>query len=88
VPAGLVIDELWSNPPIRVGKPVLHGLLATWLPRLAPDGVARLVVARNLGADSLHRWLEGAGWTVTRIASRKGYRILEVRPSAVATEEG
>ncbi len=27
---------IWSNPPIRIGKPALHELLATWLARLAP----------------------------------------------------
>ena len=44
-------DQIWSNPPVRIGKSALHELLLTWLARLTPDGVARLVVARNLGAD-------------------------------------
>ena len=69
---------IWSNPPIRIGKPALHGLLAGWLGRLAPGGAAYLVVQRNLGADSLHRWLTGQGWTVRRLASRAGYRVLAV----------
>ena len=73
-------DEIWSNPPIRIGKAALHDLLSTWLARLSPTGVARLVVGRNLGADSLARWLVDAGWDVTRAASAKGYRVLEVRP--------
>ncbi len=30
-------DEIWSNPPIRIGKPALQALLLRWLPRLAPD---------------------------------------------------
>lgn len=71
-------DQIWTNPPIRIGKAHLHELLATWLPRLAPDGVAHLVVARNLGADSLARWLADEGWTVDRVASSKGYRVLRV----------
>jgi 16S rRNA (guanine1207-N2)-methyltransferase len=78
-PADLVVDELWSNPPIRIGKPALHALLLTWLGRLAAGGRARLVVQKHLGADSLHRWLEGEGWTVERLTSRGGYRLLEVR---------
>ena len=49
-----------------------------WLPRLAPDGVAWLVVARHLGGDSLHRWLVEQGWQVERHASQKGYRVLRV----------
>lgn len=71
-------DELWSNPPIRVGKSALHDLLATWLPRLAPGGVARLVVGRNLGADSLQTWLTAEGWRCERVASAKGFRVFEV----------
>ena len=48
---------IWSNPPIRIGKDELHSLLKLWLPRLAPGGTAWLVVQKNLGSDSLHRWL-------------------------------
>ncbi len=71
-------DEIWSNPPIRIGKPALHELLLTWLPRLAPGGVARLVVGRNLGADSLQGWLGASGFVCTRTASAKGFRVLNV----------
>ena len=72
-------DEIWSNPPIRIGKEALHALLLTWLPRLAPGGRAVLVVGKNLGADSLQRWLGEQGWPTTRLASAKGFRVLEVR---------
>ena len=76
-------DEIWSNPPIRIGKDALHALLLRWLPRLTDDGVARLVVGRNLGADSLQRWLIDQGWPCVRTASAKGFRVLEVtRPHA------
>lgn len=71
-------DEIWSNPPIRIGKDALHDLLLTWMPRLTPDGVARLVVGRNLGADSLQRWLIAQGWPTRRTASAKGFRVFEV----------
>jgi 16S rRNA (guanine1207-N2)-methyltransferase len=71
-------DLIWSNPPIRIGKAALHGLLSTWLARLAPDGTAYLVAARNLGSDSLQRWLAECGWTADRIAARSGYRVLRV----------
>jgi 16S rRNA G1207 methylase RsmC len=79
VDPSVTFDEIWSNPPIRIGKPALHELLLTWLPRLAPGGTARLVVARNLGADSLAAWLAGEGWTVTREGSAKGFRVLSVQ---------
>ena len=79
VPEDLRFTEIWSNPPIRIGKQALHELLLTWLPRLTPDGRAVLVVGRNLGADSLQRWLEEQGLGATRIGSAKGFRVLEVR---------
>jgi len=72
-------DEIWSNPPIRIGKQALHELLLTWLPRLAPGGRAVLVVGKNLGADSLQRWLGEQGFPTTRLASAKGFRVLESR---------
>ena len=72
-------DEIWSNPPIRIGKAALHDLLLLWLPRLSATGVARLVVGKHLGADSLQRWLIEQGWDCERIASSKGFRVLEVR---------
>lgn len=78
VPPDVVFDEIWSNPPIRIGKPELHALLLRWLPRLAPDGIARLVVAHHLGSDSLQAWLTGQGWPTQRQASQKGYRVLAV----------
>ena len=76
VPARLA--GIWSNPPVRIGKAALHQLLSAWLARLAPGGQAYLVAGRNLGADSLHRWLAEQGWPVTRRAARSGYRLLQV----------
>jgi 16S rRNA (guanine1207-N2)-methyltransferase len=84
VPGGVRFDEIWSNPPIRIGKDGLHTLLQHWLPRLAPDGTAWLVVARHLGADSLQAWLEGTGWTVERFAAQKGFRVLRVSATTAA----
>ena len=78
VPNDIGFDQIWSNPPIRIGKPALHQLLDRWLPRLKPDGAAWLVVARNLGGDSLQTWLAGQGWRVDRMASQKGYRVFRV----------
>ena len=78
VPGDETYDEIWSNPPIRIGKPALHDLLLTWLPRLAPAGRAVLVVGKNLGADSLQRWLGEQGYPASRLASAKGFRVLEV----------
>ncbi|MGL5809821.1 MAG: class I SAM-dependent methyltransferase [Nocardioides sp.] len=77
-------DEIWSNPPIRIGKSGLHGLLLRWFARLAPHGRAVLVVGKNLGADSLQRWLTDQGYPTSRLASAKGFRVLESRPGPPA----
>ena len=77
MPAGATYDEIWSNPPIRIGKEALHELLLTWLARLVPGGRAVMVVGKNLGGDSLQRWLDDQGYPTSRVASAKGFRVLE-----------
>lgn len=79
VPDDVVFAQVWSNPPTHAGKAALHDLLDRWLPRLAPDGTAWLVVNRNLGGDSLHARLTGQGWDASRVGSQRGFRVLRVR---------
>jgi 16S rRNA G1207 methylase RsmC len=82
VPAGMEFAGIWSNPPIRVGKDALHEILLTWLPRLEADAEAYLVVQKNLGADSLHRWLEAelpSDFSTVRVDTAKAYRVLRVK---------
>ena len=82
VPADISFMTIWSNPPIRVGKNELHGLLERWLPRLEPGSDAWLVVARNLGSDSLQRWITAEfpdSLVVSRVALNKGYRVLRAK---------
>lgn len=82
VPAGLTFDGIWSNPPIRVGKDALHGLLLHWLPKLEVSADAFLVVQKNLGADSLHRWLEAElpeNFSTIRVETSKSFRVLRVK---------
>ena len=78
VPGEVEFDEIWSNPPVRIGKDALHVLLATWMPRLKRDGHAYLVIGKNLGSDPLQRWLTDGGWPTERIASSRGFRVLRV----------
>jgi 16S rRNA G1207 methylase RsmC len=81
VPEALTFELIWSNPPIRVGKQALHDILATWLPRLSPQGAAYLVVAKKLGADSLLEWLNSgaiAQIRAERLETSRGDRILRV----------
>ncbi len=82
VPEDLSFRGIRSNPPIRVGKQVLHGMLEHWLPRLDERSDAWLVVARHLGADSLQRWIAASfpdGFSVHRAATARGFRVLKVR---------
>ena len=80
--SGAYVDLIWSNPPVRIGKAALHDMLLTWLGLLSDDGEAWLVVSRNLGADSLMKWLAAQGHDVERAASSKGFRVLRVgRPA-------
>jgi 16S rRNA G1207 methylase RsmC len=80
VPDDLRVDEIWSNPPIRIGKQALHDLLLQWFARLRPDGRAVMVVGKNLGGDSLQGWLTDQGYPTVRLASAKGFRVHESRP--------
>ena len=82
VPDSVRLRSIHSNPPIRVGKHELHGLLERWIPRLDERGDAWLVVQRNLGSDSLQRWLAATfddGYSVARAATGRGFRVLKVR---------
>lgn len=81
VPSDIEFDEIWSNPPIRVGKVILHEILTLWLNRLTSGGTARLVVQKNLGSDSLHKWLIqefSPSFESTRIDTSKTFRVLKV----------
>ena len=89
VPDSVTFMTIWSNPPIRVGKNELHGLLEKWLPRLESGSDAWLVVQRNLGSDSLHRWLEATfpdEFSFVRAATNKGYRVLRAKRRTGVTE--
>jgi 16S rRNA (guanine1207-N2)-methyltransferase len=81
VPKEIMFSGIWSNPPIRIGKKELHELLLTWLPRLEKNASAYLVVQKNLGSDSLQKWLTETlvdGYEVSRFTSVKTYRIIKV----------
>jgi len=78
VPQDLVFSGIWSNPPIRIGKDALHSLLSEWLPRLDAECEAYLVVSKDLGADSLLKWMQESFEQLAseRIDTAKGFRII------------
>ncbi len=79
VPQGVMFTSIVSNPPVRIGRGALRDLLLHWLRRLEPGGEAYLVVQKHLGSDSLQQWLNCQDWPTTRIASRRGFRVLRCR---------
>ena len=91
VPADVTFRTIRSNPPIRVGKSELHDLLERWIPRLDERADGWFVVSRNLGADSLQRWLAATfdeGYSVWRATTGRGFRVLKVRRHGMPRTEG
>ena len=82
IPEGVQFSTIWSNPPIRIGKPALRVLLLTWLALITDDGTATLVGQKHLGADSMQRWLTSKGYPTGRVAAKSGFRLLLVRSGA------
>ena len=73
------VDQIWSNPPIRIGKKALHELLIEAFSKLKPTGEGFLVVQKHLGSDSLAKWLEQEqDHKVERIDNSKGFRVFKV----------
>ena len=83
LPSDLKFDEIWSNPPIRIGKKALHELLTKYLALLTTDGRAMLVVQKQLGAESLLKWLteQYPAKRVSRVLNDRGYWVIEVASS-------
>jgi 16S rRNA (guanine1207-N2)-methyltransferase len=91
VPDDVRFQTIWSNPPIRVGKVELHGMLEKWIPRLESGTDGWFVVQRNLGSDSLHRWMQSTfpeEFSFTREATSKGFRVLRARRSETGSPTG
>ncbi len=80
VPVDISFNGIWSNPPIRVGKEVLHEIMQTWLPRMVIGGDAYLVVQKHLGSDSLLKWLQDTmtSFDSSRLDTAKTFRVFQV----------
>lgn len=84
LPSDLRFDEIWSNPPIRIGKKALHELLTKYLAVLTDQGRALLVVQKQLGAESLLKWLAAQypAKRVSRVLTDRGYWVIELASSS------
>ena len=79
IPDDVRFDAIWSNPPIRIGKPALHELLARLARPPPADGRTPTSWCRSTWAPTrCSRWLADQGWPTERLGSRAGYRILDV----------
>ena len=77
VPAGIAVMPLVHGA-FYVGKDALHAILSEWLPRLDEECEAYLVVSKDLGADTLLKWMQQnfTDLASERIETAKGFRIL------------
>jgi 16S rRNA (guanine1207-N2)-methyltransferase len=88
VPDDVQFAAIYSNPPVRIGRDRMRELVSRWIGRLQPNGAAYLVIQRHLGSDSFAAWLAGNGWEVERLASKRGYRVLQLRRAEAEPRPG
>lgn len=68
-----------TNPPIRAGKSVVHGILSGAYAHLIPNGVLTVVIQKKQGAPSAQQKMEEVFGNVEVLAKNKGYFILQSR---------
>jgi 16S rRNA (guanine1207-N2)-methyltransferase len=70
---GLAIADAWRRDGVPAGA-------TSGVTGVEVNQRAVLVVGKNLGGDSLQAWLTDQGYPTARLASAKGFRVLESRP--------
>ena len=68
---------VFSNPPIRAGKKVVHQILEEAYNHLKSGGYLTIVIQKKQGAPSAKKKMEEVFDNVERIAHDKGYWILQ-----------
>ncbi len=74
--AGRAFDHVASNPPIRAGKPVVHGIVDGAPAHLAPGGSLWLVARTRQGAPSLREKMREVFGAADVVARGGGYHVL------------
>lgn len=69
-------DAIISNPPIRAGKEVVHGILTGAFDHLNTGGHLTIVIQKKQGAPSAQKKMEEVFGNCEIIAKDKGYFIL------------
>lgn len=70
-------DYIVSNPPIRVGKEKLYGIVMDAKDYLKDGGTLWIVVRKQQGAESMVRDMKNVYKTVEVIAKKKGFFIIK-----------
>ncbi|MGL4819213.1 MAG: class I SAM-dependent methyltransferase [Bacilli bacterium] len=78
----LTFDVIVSNPPIRAGKEIVHGLFEQASRLLRANGTLWIVIQKKQGAPSAIKKLESLFAEVDIIAKEKGYFIIQAKKDA------
>lgn len=70
-------DAVLTNPPIRAGKEVVHGIFEQAAEVLVPGGALWIVIQKKQGAPSAFAKLEELFASVEEVRKDKGYRIFK-----------
>lgn len=69
-------DYIISNPPIRAGKDIVHGVAIDGYDHLKEGGKIYLVIQKKQGAPSLEKRLEEVFGNVETVDKKNGYFVL------------
>ncbi|MBN6187455.1 class I SAM-dependent methyltransferase [Aneurinibacillus sp. BA2021] len=79
VPSNRQFDVIVTNPPIRAGKQVVHGILERAHDYLVPGGSLWVVIQKKQGAPSALAKLQELYSEVQEAAKKKGYSIFQAK---------
>lgn len=70
-------DMIISNPPIRAGKQIVHGIVINGLKHLNHNGCMYIVIQKKQGAESMKKKMEEVFENVQVVNKANGYLILK-----------
>lgn len=70
-------DMIISNPPIRAGKQIVHGIVINGLKHLNHNGCIYIVIQKKQGAESMKKKMEEVFENVQVVNKANGYLILK-----------
>ena len=68
-------DVIVSNPPIRAGKQIVHGVIKEGFNHLKKEGFVYVVIQKKQGAESLKKVMEEVFGNVSIVNKENGYMI-------------